>query len=234
MERWRTAANGENVTFEIRWKQKPNNQLCNDNSKDLLWTWVACIPVRSDHSEVVTGIFGCSIDISAQKDATSTALRRVEAERRLASFTELSPLGFYQLDANLKMTYCNDQWFKITEHPKRPLDQIDWRLVVNAEDLDGIYRDLEVISRNRGPHTFSLRLRKPWVGPDGVTMPTWLQSTANTHVDGDGVMTSIVGTMTDISQLKWAEAVQKSRADQILESKRQQENCTYRLSATCA
>jgi PAS domain-containing protein len=217
-------ASGRPATFEVRWKRPPNQRHeIQKNCGDVLWTLSACVPIKSEDG-TVTGIFGCNTDISAQKEATNAALMRAEAERRLASFTELAPVGLYHLNPDLTMKYCNDQWFRITGHPKVPHDQIDWRTIVETNELERCYRDVEDTKRKDGSHTFSLQLRKPWTGPDGITTPTWILVTATAYLEEEGKTASIMGTMTEITQLKWAEAVQKSRVEEALESKRQQEN----------
>lgn len=224
MKQWRKTAGGESVTYEIRWKKKLDKKKPSENdTRDYLWTLTTCAPIRSGNG-VVQGVFGCNTDISAQKEATRAAVLRMEAEKRLASFTELAPVGLYHLDASLNITYCNDQWFRITNHPRVPVDLINWRSVILEEDLESIYRNVQIISRKKGQHSFEFRLKTTWRGPDGVSTPTWLLATATSQLDGNGLLTSIFGTMTDISQLKWAEAVQKDRFEQALESKRQQEN----------
>jgi signal transduction histidine kinase len=224
MDRWHTSAGGDPVTFEMRWKKKPTKDHgSEEDTRDYLWTLTACVPIKTEDG-TVTGIFGCNTDISAQKEATRTALRRAEAERRLASFTKTAPVGVYQCDPSLKMEYCNDQWFGIIGHPKVPLEEIDWRSTVYEDDLENIADDTRIIIQGGKPHTFSFCTNKLWTGPDGVSTLTWILATATGHVDEYGKTSSIIGTLTDVSQLKWAEAIQKSRVDEALESKRQQEN----------
>lgn len=218
-DRWRTLVAGEPATFEVRWKkQQSQEQGENHVDDDYLWTLSACVPIKGPDG-LVTGIFGCNTDISAQKEATKAAVMRSEAERRLASFTELAPVGLYHLNGDLSMRYCNDQWFHITGHPKVSMDQVDWRNIVEEDLIEACYRDVNMTRCRQGSHTFSIHLKKKWKGPDGVVMSTWILVTATAYTDG-----TIMGTMTDISQLKWAEAVQKTRIEEALESKRQQEN----------
>lgn len=218
-DQWKTLVAGEPATFEVRWKkQQDQNQGETQVGNDCLWTLSACVPIK-DADGLVTGIFGCNTDISAQKEATKAAIMRSEAERRLASFTELAPVGLYHLNQDLSMRYCNDQWFHITGHPKVPMDQVDWRNIVDEDLVEACYRDVDMTRYKQGSHTFSTRLKKKWKGPDGVLTSTWILVTATAYTDS-----TIMGTMTDISQLKWAEAVQKTRIEEALESKRQQEN----------
>ncbi|KAI0590851.1 BaeS Signal transduction histidine kinase [Pyrenophora tritici-repentis] len=218
-KKWEILISGEPATFEIRWK-KAANQI-HENGKighDYLWTLAACVPIKSPDG-TVTGVFGCNTDISAQKEATQALMMRSEAERRLASFTELAPVGLFHLNADLSMKYCNDQWFRITDHPKIPMDQVEWRSVVYPDQIERAYREIRATRQKQGAHTFTCHLKKHWKGPDDISTPTWILVAATAYTDD-----SIMGTMTDISQLKWAEAIQKSRVEEALESKRQQEN----------
>jgi PAS domain S-box-containing protein len=223
MDKWHNSAGGRPTTYEMRWKRKPTSDPGGDaNIRDYLWTLTACVP-RVENG-VVTGIFGCNTDITGQKEATRTALLRVKAERRLASFTATAPVGVYQCDTNFKLTHCNEHWFKVTGHQKVPIDDVDWRSIVLKDDLGQIERDTEIVAQGKELHTFSFRLRKLWTGPDGIVTPTWILATAATDRDEEGTVKSVTGTLTDVSRLKWAEAVQRNRVEEALESKRQQEN----------
>ncbi|CAN9278204.1 unnamed protein product [Alternaria alternata] len=216
---WKILASGEPATFEVRWKKQPEKHRDGEETIDnYLWTLSACVPIKGVNG-TVTGVFGCNTDISAQKEATKAVLMRSEAERRLASFTELATVGLYHLNPDLTMKYCNDQWFHITDHPKVPMDQVDWRNIVDEDMIDRCYHDVEVTKRKQGPHTFTIHLKKKWMGPDGIQTPTWILVSATAYTDG-----TIMGTMTDVSQMAWAEAIQKNRVEEALESKRQQEN----------
>jgi signal transduction histidine kinase len=224
MDGWKASVRGVKATFEMRWKKKrTDTPTGNDDTRDYVWTLSNCTPIKSEEG-IVTGICGCNTDISAQKEAERAAILRMKAERRLANFTELAPVGFYQLDADLGIEYCNDQWFKITNHPKVAVKEIDWRSLIIEEDLEGILQEMKMILRKGGSHTFSFRIKRLWRGPDGILAPTWLLATACTSHDKEGNITSFMGTMNDVSHLKWAEAVQRSRVEEALESKRQQEN----------
>ncbi|KAH7395319.1 hypothetical protein DE146DRAFT_697545 [Phaeosphaeria sp. MPI-PUGE-AT-0046c] len=224
MNRWHILASGEATTYEMRWRKEPNQDHgSEDDTRNYLWTLTACIPMQAEDGSV-TGIFGCNTDISGQKEATRIALLRAEAERRLANFTESAPVGVYQCDSELNIEYCNDQWFRVLGHPKVPLHDIDWQSVVFEEDLESVNNDITITRTGGRPHTFSFRARKKWTGPDHVSTQTWILAMATAHHDSTGKVISFMGTLTDVSQLKWAEAIQRSRVEEALESKRQQEN----------
>ncbi|KAI4937438.1 uncharacterized protein J4E92_002169 [Alternaria infectoria] len=221
---WKMLVSGSPATFEIRWKRPGPNHQSGEAGGDIpaadnvLWTLSACMPIKGANG-LVTGIFGCNTDISAQKEATKSVLLRSEAERRLASFTELVPVGLYHLNPDLTMRYVNDQWFRITDHPKVPFDQVDWRTIIDDDLIDRCVHEIEVARRKRGPHTFSINLKKRWMGPDGIETPTWILVSETAYPDE-----TVTGTMTDVSHMVWLEAIQKNRVGEALEAKRQQEN----------
>jgi hypothetical protein len=84
-EQWKMLISGEPVTFEIRWKKANRDHESEGVANDVLWTLSACMPIK-DVNGLVTGVFGCNTDISAQKEATKSVLMRSEAERRLGKF----------------------------------------------------------------------------------------------------------------------------------------------------
>ncbi|KAI4617590.1 uncharacterized protein J4E87_008226 [Alternaria ethzedia] len=215
---WKMLVSGEPATFEIRWKRPDQNHQSGEAADDVLWTLSACMPIKGANG-LVTGIFGCNTDISAQKEATKSILLRSEAERRLASFTELVPVGLYHLNPDLTMRYVNDQWFRITDHPKVPIDQVEWRTIIDDDLIERCVHEVEVARRKRGPHTFTINLKKRWMGPDGIETPTWILVSETAYPDE-----TVTGTMTDVSHMVWLEAIQKNRVGEALEAKRQQEN----------
>jgi signal transduction histidine kinase len=89
---------------------------------------------------------------------------------------------------------------------------------------DQVHRDVELACRQKEPHTFFFRTNKPWTAPDGSRLPTCLLTTAMTEQNEDGSVSAVLATMTDVTQLRWAEDIQKIRVQEVLESKRQQEN----------
>ncbi|KAH7116891.1 hypothetical protein B0J11DRAFT_442335 [Dendryphion nanum] len=220
MSMWHTLASGEPVKFDMRWKREPRGP---EDPDDFLWIQSACFPIKSSNGSV-TSIAGCNVNVSVHKRATKAALLRAEAEKRLATFTEISPVAFFQLNNDLNLTYCNDIWFEITGHPRSPEGEGHWQSVVLPEELPQIHRDIDIIFREQKTHQFSFRLKKQWKGPDGVSCPTWILATATPELDEHGKTISMIGALNDVSHLKWAEHLQRVRVDEALESKRQQEN----------
>ena len=120
--------------------------------------------------------------------------------------------------------YCNLKWFQITGHPVVPVNKIEWPPVIHDEDIEQVYKHVQIAREANEPHTFFFRTKKLWTAPDGTQLPTWLLTTVMLEHNEDGSMSAILATMTDVTQLRWAEDIQKLRVQEALESKRQQEN----------
>ncbi|KAF2621408.1 hypothetical protein BU25DRAFT_495826 [Macroventuria anomochaeta] len=224
MSMWNTLASGNPVTFEMRWKGAPG-------SDDLAqWVLSACVPVFDDEGNLIS-IAGNTIDIMAQKKSQEIAQTRVEAleqarlsEQKFARFAQLSPIAIYIFVPEQGMNYVNDQFFELTGHPRRPLNEFEWFGLVADEDLKMVEDDWSQMLAGKKSDGVQFRLKKTWVNQDGIVSNTWVQSSNHPELDEKGNVISILGTLFDISQFKWAETVQRQRTEEALEAKRQQEN----------
>ncbi|KAF2995051.1 Histidine kinase [Curvularia kusanoi] len=224
MSMWNSLASGNPVTFEMRWKAQPG-------SEDP-WQWVlsACVPLLDEEGKPIS-IAGNTIDIMAQKKSQEVTQTRLEAlerarisEQKFARFAELSPTAIYIFVPGQGMNYVNDQFFELTGHPRRPLNEFEWFGLVADEDLQKVEDDWAHMMAGEKSDGVQFRLKKTWVNQDGIVSNIWVQSSNYPELNKDGKVTSILGTLFDISPFKWAETVQTQRTEEALEAKRQQEN----------
>ncbi|GAB7357491.1 hypothetical protein MBLNU459_g0026t2 [Dothideomycetes sp. NU459] len=222
MENWRKMLGGEETTFEMRWKAP-----LNEYGEDFQWALAACVPVK-DGSGKTTSIYGCLTNIGAQKRTERETRKRAEAleraevsEQRFYRFTQSAPVAIYIANDRMELTYANDNWFDMTEHPRTAYEKVDWAGVVFEEDREtvtnawaDIFRGLQV--------NVQFRLNALWKGGDGPAARTWVMATALPEME-HGKLKQVIGTMTDISHLKFAESMQQLRIDQAVEAKRQTE-----------
>jgi hypothetical protein len=76
---------------------------------------------------------------------------------------------------------------------------------------------------------FEIRLKRPFVteefvAGEKVNGPTWIIAAAYAEKNEAGEVTGILGCITDISRIKWAEGFQNIKMLEAVELKRQQEN----------
>ena len=106
------------------------------------WVQIACVPVF-DSQSVVIGVTGCATDIDVQKKVEHEAIfRRTAAleqlhlsELRLRNLVENAPLGILIFDQDMRPSFANKTWFKMTSHSTVPAADIDVRSVIFHEDL---------------------------------------------------------------------------------------------------
>ena len=116
--------------------------------------------------------------------------------------------------------------FKLTncKSPRSENSANTWMESVKDEDreeLQEVWRSLVV---DRRPITHEFRFKNPWQDPHGGRHSTWVLMSAFPEKDEKGQLKSVFGSITNISQVKWAEDFQKRRMEEAIELKRQQEN----------
>ncbi|KAH8701408.1 hypothetical protein GQ44DRAFT_753493 [Phaeosphaeriaceae sp. PMI808] len=210
MSMWNKLINGIPVTFEMRWKSRTGT------TDPFQWVLSSCVPIFDERKNLMA-IAGNTIDIAAQKKPQEAAQARVEAleqarvsEMKFARFAQLSPTAIYIFVPETGMQFVNDQFFELTGHSNAPVDQFAWFDLIAEGDVKNVENNWADMLE--GKKTFGVQFR--------------LKKTCSSYpqVDEHGNVISIMGTLFDISQFKWAESVQRRRVEEALEAKRQQEN----------
>ncbi|EUC42938.1 hypothetical protein COCMIDRAFT_28511 [Bipolaris oryzae ATCC 44560] len=224
MSMWNRLALGKAVTFEMRWKPRPGST---DTAQ---WVLSACVPVLDEEGKLIS-IAGNTIDINAQKKSQEAAQAQVEAfeqarmaEMKFARFAQVSPVAIYIYVPESGMNFVNDQFFELTGHAHAPVNQFEWFDLISEEDVSRVKIDWENMLEGGKSDGVQFRLKKTWVNQDGMRSNIWVQSSSYPELDESGKVISIMGTLFDISQFKWAEDVQRRRIEEAWEAKRQQEN----------
>jgi signal transduction histidine kinase len=143
---------------------------------------------------------------------------------RLRRMAALSPLGMFFIDPNGLLREANDRWFEMTGHPRenfreysffepftessRVTAQGGWAILVSGEPWSG-----------------ELQLNKLTHDPLALTsepIDYWVLATAQPELAEDGSLRSVMGSLTDISHLKWAQGLQNRRLHEAEETRRQQ------------
>ncbi|KAK4892575.1 hypothetical protein LTR27_009039 [Elasticomyces elasticus] len=226
---WEGLVAGKTFNIEMRWKRPraamPNGQ------EDVHGQWVlaACVPTFHENG-TLRSVSGCLTDCAAQKRSEEDALKRAEAlerayasEKRFTKFAESASIGIYRFDLDFKMQYCNPGWLRITGHaPISDYADIDWRTVMSDEAI--IHSNWDLLINKKQAVSFQFRLQREWSNGLGGHGPAWALASAYPELSDDGTVVAVAGTLTDISQLVWAENVQKLRTEEAIEAKRQQDN----------
>jgi PAS domain S-box-containing protein len=153
-----------------------------------------------DETGKTIGYQSAMIDITEPKHAEES-LR--ESERRLREAQEMAHLGFWYWDVNTGYVEWSDEVFKIfCLDPKEFTPQIDSILELSPWEEDHL-RDKELINRAVNSHS-SGSYEQKFLRPDNSI--GYYYSTFQGNYNEKGDLTSIVGTILDITERKIAES----------------------------
>ncbi|KAL2063482.1 hypothetical protein VTL71DRAFT_5287 [Oculimacula yallundae] len=148
----------------------------------------------------------------------------VESETRFTRMAEFAPVGMFIADHSGAITYSNDTWWEISRHPRGVNSANTWMDSIKDEDRVGVEVIWKKLVHKKTVVTHEFRFKTPWQDRNGNRSDTWVLMSAYPERDPDGKLKSVFGSITNISQQKWAEDFQKRRMEEAIEMKRQQEN----------
>ena len=148
----------------------------------------------------------------------------VESETKFTRMAEFAPVGMFIANSEGRITYCNDNWYEITRHPKEENSTDNWMDSVKDEDMEKVSKLWNSLVIDKIPMNAEFRFKTPWTDRNNNIGDTWVLASAYPERSEDGSLKSVFGSVTNISQQKWAEDFQKRRREEAVELKRQQEN----------
>ncbi|KAL1865295.1 hypothetical protein VTK73DRAFT_5296 [Phialemonium thermophilum] len=148
----------------------------------------------------------------------------VESEYRFTRMAEFAPVGMFIADHQGIINYCNDTWWEISRHPRSAKTVNEWMQSIRDEDRPKVQEVWRRLIEEKSAITHEFRFKSSRQTADGHHVDTWVLMNAYPERDEFGSLKSIFGCITDISQQKWAEDLEKQRREEAVEMKRQQEN----------
>ncbi len=162
------------------------------------------------------------IELSEQLAARTK--EAVESETKFTRMAELAPVGIFIADSKGRIAYCNEKWYEISRVPKGLEGTDEWMDSVKDEDKETVRKLWSELVHNAVPLNAEIRFKRTWIDQNGNKGDTWALASAFPERGADGRVKVIFGSITDISQQKWAEHFEKRRMEEAVEMKRQQEN----------
>ncbi|KAK7730806.1 hypothetical protein SLS57_001640 [Botryosphaeria dothidea] len=157
-----------------------------------------------------------------------------QSELQLQHFADAVPIGIFILEftpdnMDGSYRYRNERWFELMGDSRENIPS--WKSSLwqkmHAEDIETVHQCWKKLMEERTEQSFEFRIPR---GSEG-NLPVeenlqykWILCHAFSVVTDDGWLRSIVGSVTDITTIKWAEGVQKRKMEDAIEAKRQQEN----------
>ncbi|PZC99146.1 BaeS, Signal transduction histidine kinase [Pyrenophora tritici-repentis] len=158
-----------------------------------------------------------------QKEQLSLQLRLQTT--RMRRMTELSPLGMFLFEPGGRLLEANDRYYEMTGVSPKEAEE-PWSVEMMMGDSQRVSREMwDYMVNEHKPASRELQFANSRVQPkdiDGQPIEYWVLVNSQPEINADGDLVSIMGSITDISHLKWAQGLQERRLREAEESKRQQ------------
>ncbi|KAF2126869.1 aerobic respiration control sensor protein arcB [Dothidotthia symphoricarpi CBS 119687] len=144
---------------------------------------------------------------------------------RMRRMTEHSPLGMYLYNPEGVLIEANEKFFEITGAPKDGDDELGFLGLVTEESKTLALDMWNEMMSTLKPSTRPLQLKSPVVQPrdlNGEPIECWVMAYSQPDLNPGGELVSVMGSITDISHMKWAQGLQERRLREAEETKRQQ------------
>jgi PAS domain S-box-containing protein len=172
-------------------------------------------------------------EVRRSRDAAEAAA--IEQERltqqlaiqssRLRRMTELSPLGMFLISPDGMLQEANDRFYEMTGLPRDNVYELSWMNAITDNSKKNMARGWDRLIHDHLPWSDELQLHRWSTKPlnlEGEPIDYWVLLTAQPEFASDSSLRSIMGSITDISHLKWAQGLQNRRLQEAEETRRQQ------------
>jgi PAS domain S-box-containing protein len=146
--------------------------------------------------------------------------------RRLEKMTASSPVGMFYLSAEGLLLEANDRYYEMTGHPRGEGSSSDynlsWMEYISEESKPDIQKGWDQLSVEGRPWSGELKMKRRWIVED-VIRDYYVLAAAHPEFDKDGKLTSVMGSITDISSQKYLseEALKRARlSEELVKSER--------------
>ncbi|MBD2664994.1 two-component hybrid sensor and regulator [Richelia sinica FACHB-800] len=137
----------------------------------------------------------------------TAALR--ESEQRFATLAATAPVGIFRFDLDSNCIYVNHYWSKMTGREAIAALEKGWIETLHPEDRERILQDWQQGSKLKTEYQNEGR----FLQPDGTVV--WFYCQVIPETDSEGNIISYIGTLTDITALKQAQAQLRNLSDRL-------------------
>ncbi|CAN9205051.1 unnamed protein product [Alternaria sp. RS040] len=144
---------------------------------------------------------------------------------RMRRMTELSPMGMYLFDPDGLLVEANDRYYEMTGVSSTG-DKLPWSIdMMVGESKKAAQEMWDYMITHHKPVSRELQFANSACQPrdiDGARIEYWVMAASQPELSADGKLVSVMGSLTDISHLKWVQGLQERRIQEAEEAKRQQ------------
>ena len=145
---------------------------------------------------------------------------------RLRRMAEASPFGMFLISPHGFLLEANERFFEMSGHPKGDnFTRISWLEQFEETSKPFAEEGWKQMVLEQVPWTGELQLKRrnsQLVDLDGKPIDYWVMINSLPEATAQGTSRPIMGSMTDISHLKWAQGLQNRRLQEAEENRRQQ------------
>ncbi|KAF4975533.1 hypothetical protein FZEAL_7679 [Fusarium zealandicum] len=144
---------------------------------------------------------------------------------RLRRMTELSPLGMFLISPEGVLREANDRFYEMTGHTRDGQSEMSWVDFIMGSSVKTMEEGWQQLTKDHLPWSGELQLQTKARNPvemSGEYIDYWVLFTAHVELSSTGSLRSIMGSITDISHLKWAQGLQSRQLREAEETRRQQ------------
>lgn len=138
--------------------------------------------------------------------------------------SELSTVGLFILSPTGSVVEANDTWYSLTGLTRDDDERRSWMDSVADESKDDMQRGWHILTVEHKAWSGELKMTRPWFDVEGQRQPSWTLAAAHPEFNASGAFVGVMFSMTEISHLKWAQALQTRRLEEAEEQRRQQNN----------
>ncbi len=142
----------------------------------------------------------CAARAAAELERMRSDQALRESEEHYRVLIRLAPVGIFRTDAQGNCTYVNQRWCDIAGIGPEQAYGEGWVRAIHPDDRKYIFERWYATAKSNLPFREECRMQRP----DGVT--TWVLAQASAERAANGGVTGYVGSITDITERKQAEA----------------------------
>ena len=150
-------------------------------------------------------IFGSHAQFTINQRRAAEAAMRISEEKHRTIIENIED-GYYEVDANGLLTFCNTALAKITGHPGQNIIGQEIKTVLGTENAEKLLQTFDALSRNK---TEVNELDWSFKHPDGSER--YIETSLSLIKDSKGAVVGLRGLLRDVTRRKLAEALYQEK-----------------------
>lgn len=139
--------------------------------------------------------------------------------------TELSPLGMFLISPEGILREANERFFEMTGLPRESQYELSWMDFIMPNSIKTMEDGWHQLANEHQPWSGEIQLKiraaRP-INPHGQAIEYWVAFIAQPEITSDGFLRSVMGSITDVSNARWAQNLQEHQLREAEETRRQQ------------